>query len=337
MPESSANPVLAEIVRGPLVESRHRASVVAIDTAGNRLIDVGDTGRVVLPRSSLKPLQALTMIESGAADAFRCTDEEIALHCASHSGEEIHVDKVSAWLERIGRSEADLECGVQRPLAELYQHLLPDECPAPSRLTNNCSGKHAGFMTTALHLGIDPAGYTDPDHQVQARVRATIAELTGEPESAMITACDNCRAPAFGVSLAGLARAAARMARPEGLDEARADATRRVVEAMRSYPELVAGTRRCDTLVMSDPAFDGAVKCGAEGVFMAILPGQGIGLALKVDDGASRAADALLVAALHKVGALDEPAFDRLSEAVFYRARGSHGDTIARIRCSFPG
>jgi L-asparaginase II len=326
------NPVLIEVVRGPVTESRHRAAIAVVDTSGQIVMSRGDIGRVILPRSGMKPLQAIAMVESGAMDAFGLTDAHLALHCASHSGEFEHLNRVLSWLELIGCTEDGLECAPHRPLAEQWQHLAPQECPPPRKAVNNCSGKHAGFMTTALHLGEPVKHYTSPDHPVQQLTRRIIAELTGEAIESMPLACDNCGAPVYGVPISALAVAAARMASPDESRPGRSSAIRRVVHAMRAHPFLVAGTGRADTVLMNDPGFSGASKCGAEGVFTVILPDQGLGIAFKVDDGASRAADALLIALLHHLEAIDEAARDRLAAKLELKIRNPAGKEISHIR-----
>jgi len=326
------NPECVEMVRGPVVESRHRAAIAVSDSTGRIVKSWGNVSRLILPRSGMKPLQTVAMVESGAFDAFGLTDIQVALACASHSGEFDHLEQVLAWLETIGCDEDDLECAPHRPLAEQWLHLSPQECPPPRKAVNNCSGKHAGFIMTARHLGWPIENYTSPDHPVQKLTREVIADLTGEVADTMPLACDNCGAPVYGVSISALAVAAARLACPDESNPARAAAIRRVVSAMRAHPYLVAGTGRADTVLMEDKGFQGATKCGAEGVFMAILPEQGLGIALKVDDGASRAADALLIAALHHLGAIDDATRKRVERKINLAIHNPRSELISHIR-----
>ena len=326
------NPVFVELLRGPVIESRHRAAIAVSDGSGKIVKSWGDISQVILPRSAMKPLQAVSMVESGAFDAFGLTDVELALHCASHNGEHEHVDKTRAWLNVIGCCEDDLECAPHRPLGEQWLHLDPHECPSPGKLTNNCSGKHAGFMTTARHMAVPVKNYTSPDHPVQKLARGVISDLTGQSVESMPLGCDNCGAPVYGVPISALAVAAARMACPDEFGSLRANSIRRVVAAMRAHPHLVAGTGRADTVLMGDSGFSGATKCGAEGIFMAILPGQGLGMAMKVDDGGSRAADALLVAVLHHLGAIDTETRDRMAGRINLEIQNPLGEVISFIR-----
>lgn len=334
---ADTNPVLIEVVRGPLVESRHRASVVAVDSAGHVLFARGNIDQIILPRSSLKPFQAVSMVESGAMAAFGLTDVELALHCGSHNGEPRHVKLIGQWLDRIGCKESELECGIDRPLGEKWLHLSPEECAPASKLTNNCSGKHAGFMTTALHMDIPVQNYSGVEHPVQKIVADILADLSGTPVHDMPVAQDNCGVPVFGIPLTALALASARLAcRDE--DTRRDCAISRVFDAMRAHPFLVAGSGRADTLLMLDRAFGGISKVGAEGVFMAAVPstantaGIDLGLAIKIDDGGDRASSALGVATLQHLGALGQKAGNRLFDQIARPSISPDGKPVGHLR-----
>ena len=249
------NPVFVEVVRGPIIESRHRASIAVANSSGQIVNSWGDINQLILPRSAMKPLLAIGMVESGALDAFGLTDLELALHCSSHNGEHIHRNRIRAWLKTIGCRESDLECTPQRPLGEQWLHLEPHECPPPGKATNNCSGKHTGFITTARHLAVPIENYTSPDHPVQSYSRKIISDLTGQSIESMPLGCDDCGAPAYGLPVFTLAKAAARMAMPSDSSLLHADSMRRVVAAMCAHPHLVAGTGRVDTLIMKDRGF----------------------------------------------------------------------------------
>ncbi len=329
---SDANPVLVIVERGPLVESRHRASVVVCTASGDEIFRRGDCAQLVLPRSSLKPFQALAMVESGAMDAFRLTPEYLALGCGSHNGELVHVQRVAEWLQAINCDESDLECAHDRPLGEKWLHLTPAECAPPSRLANNCSGKHAAFLTTALHLGVAKAGYTDPNHPVQERVAAILSELADWPVEDMPVASDYCGAPVFGMPLGALALAAARLGSMPRCNSVRKAAAERIIAAMRAHPTMVAGTGRADTILMQHPGFSGISKVGAEGVFMASVPSLGVGMAIKIDDGADRAAHVLGIAVLEEIGALDAEAAHDLHQRVAPKIIGTNGNPVAQIR-----
>lgn len=306
----TANPILVEVSRGPAVESRHRGAVAVADAAGRLVACWGDVARPVYPRSALKPVQALPLVESGALDAFGLGAEELALACASHSGSPLHTARVAAWLERLGLSAADLECGAHPPVDAATAAALTAAGAPPSALHNNCSGKHAGFLTVARRLKVATAGYIRRDHPVQQRVADAIARLTGCALAQAPVGTDGCGIPVFALPLAALATAMARLA------VARGDAAERVVVAMRHHPELTAGPGRTATEIMRR-APQVVVKGGAEGVMVAILPEAGLGIALKIDDGANRAADVALLAVLDRLGMLG-PA-ERHTLAAFLR------------------
>ncbi len=297
-------PVLVELVRGGQVESRHRGAVAVADAGGRLVAAWGDAGRLVFPRSAVKPLQALPLIETGAADAFGLGAEELALACGSHSGTARHEGLAARWLARLGLDEAALACGAHPPLDADAAAALLRAGAAPSALHNNCSGKHLGILTAARHRREPVQGYLAPDHPAQRRVTAALATMTGHDPGATGWAVDGCGIPTHAVPLAALATGMARLADARRLPPERRRAVARVTAAMAAHPDLVAGPGRLDTEVMA--AAPGVlVKGGAEGVHAAALPGLGLGLALKIEDGAGRAAGVALLAALCRLGALD--------------------------------
>ncbi|HHL20197.1 MAG TPA: asparaginase [Aliiroseovarius sp.] len=294
--------VLAEVWRGGFLESLHLGHAVVVDRAGQIVAAWGDPGRIVLPRSSCKMLQALPLVESGAADAAGLGTGQLALACASHNGAAIHTERVARWLSMLGLTDADLRCGPQLPNDPEAKKALICAEDAPCQWHNNCSGKHSGFLTLNRHLG-GGAEYVEADHPVQRAVRAAFEEVTGEASPGF--AIDGCSAPNFATSLTGLARAMARFATATGEGGSRARAMVRLREAMALHPELVAGEGRSCTRLMRAMEGRSMVKTGAEAVFVAILPEQGLGVALKVDDGATRASEAAITALLVRLGALD--------------------------------
>ncbi|HEY2445640.1 MAG TPA: asparaginase [Rhizomicrobium sp.] len=300
-----ANPVLVEITRGPRVESVHRGAVAICDAQGNVLFSLGDIAASLYPRSSLKPIQALPLIESGAAEAFGVHDEEIALACASHSGEPMHTDRVASWLARLGLGEKDLACGAHPPRFEPAWEDMIRRGATPTRIHNNCSGKHTGFLTVARHWNISIQDYETHDHPVQKAVAKTLGELAGV-DGEIPWGIDGCAAPNFAIPLVAFARALARLATPDSLAADRARAAARVLRSMTQYPELVGGTGRVCTTLMRAGKGRFAVKTGAEGVYAAIVPGHGLGIALKIDDGAGRAAETAIAFALDRMGLLPD-------------------------------
>jgi L-asparaginase II len=293
-----ADPVLVEVTRGALVESRHRGAIVVVDARGKRRAAVGDVDQAVFPRSAVKALQALPLVESGAADAFGFRNAELALACSSHNGEERHVATAAAMLARVGRSVADLECGTHMPVADDAARTLIREGREPNALHNNCSGKHAGFVCFACHAGLPVAGYVAPDHPVQAAVTAALSEMTDTRLDASVRGVDGCSIPTYAIPLDRLALAFARLVTGEGLAPGRAKAARRLVAACIAEPFMVAGTGRFCTKVMT--ALPGRIfmKAGAEGVYCAGFPELGFGVALKCDDGSGRASEVLMGAVI---------------------------------------
>jgi L-asparaginase II len=298
-----ANPIIVEVTRGDLVESIHRGSVAIADSGGAIRFVLGDLESPIYPRSSLKPIQAIPLLESGASDAFDLGDEEIALACASHSGEPIHTTRVAAWLERIGCAESDLACGAQPSRYEPFAEDMIRRGEKPSRIHNNCSGKHTGFLTVARHWDIATQGYEGHDHPVQRAVAKALGELTGMTGE-LPWGVDGCAAPNFAVPLAAQASAFAQFAAPDALSPERAKACRRIVHAMIAHPELVSGTGRSCAILMRSCGGRAAVKIGAEGFYAAMIPERGLGVVLKIDDGAGRGAETAMATILDKLGLL---------------------------------
>jgi L-asparaginase II len=300
---SEPNPILVEVSRGDMVESYHRGAAAVVGADGKIVAAWGDVERPVYARSAIKPLQALALVESGAADRFKLGDEEIALACASHSGESAHIECVTRWLARIGLTPDDLECAPHLPLNEQAAANLLRTGAVISRLHNNCSGKHAGFLTTALHLGEPTGGYLNVDHPVQRYWQQALSEVAQADLKQAPAGVDGCGIPVRGLSLRATATAMAQLADPSGLTATRAAAVRTVVSAMTKAPFMVAGSGRFCTEVIRHAPVPLVVKTGAEGVFTAAVPGRGIGIALKIDDGAARAAAVALGAILVSIGA----------------------------------
>lgn len=301
-----ANPILVEVTRGSSVESVHRGSAVVVDQQGRVKHFWGDMNASIYPRSAVKPLQAIPLVRTGAARALDVSAGEIAMACASHGGEPVHTATVSEWLDRLGFGPDDLECGAHPPTDRRTREALSREGQAPSALHNNCSGKHAGFLTVCRHLGLPWHGYIRAEHAVQELVRDTLAELTGSSLDDAACGIDGCGIPVYSIPLRSLAAAMAKFAEPHGLDDATADAIRTIRSAMTTHPHLVAGRDRFCTRVMETLAPNVLVKTGAEGTCCAAVLDQGLGVALKIDDGASRAAEVAAGAILHRLGAVDE-------------------------------
>jgi L-asparaginase II len=289
-----SNPVLIEVWRGGRVESRHRGSVAIVDADGATVFALGDIERAVYPRSAIKAFQALPLIESGAADRFKLDDEQIALACASHNGEPAHAATAARTLAAAGLDVAALECGAHWPSREATTRALARAGQEPSALHNNCSGKHAGFVCAACAMGVDHHGYVGPAHPLQREVQAGIERLAGVKLEA--PAIDGCSAPNWPVPLRALAFAFARFGTGQGIAPETAKAAARLRAACAAKPWFVAGTERFCTKVMQHFGARVFVKTGAEGVFTGAFPDLGLGIALKVDDGAKRASEMMMAA-----------------------------------------
>ena len=287
---------ICHVERGGRIESVHHGHAVVLGPGGIRAA-WGDPSAVIFPRSSCKMVQALPMLEAGLDPG----PERLALACASHDGAAIHTDRVRAWLSDLGLGESDLRCGAHEPKDRAARDGLIRSGAAPDQVHNNCSGKHAGFLAITRHLRAGPE-YVDPDHPLQRAIRTAFEEVTGEESPGY--GIDGCSAPNFACTLEGLARAAMRFA-TAGEGDARGRAMSRAREAMMRHPDLVAGEGRACTVLMRAAAEPLALKTGAEGVFLAILPRQGLGVAVKAADGATRAAECAVADVLVRLGALD--------------------------------
>ena len=292
------NPVTVEVTRGQLVESRHRGLAVVVDAEGKTVFSAGDAEAGIFPRSACKAMQALPLVESGAADAYGFGKRELALACSSHSGEPEHVATAASMLKAAGRDESVLECGAHW---SSHQPVLIEQARTldkPNALHNNCSGKHSGFVCTCVHTGEDPRGYAGFDHPLQQAIRAIMSDLTGAVLSRDNCGTDGCSIPTYAVPLIGLARGFGKLATGRGLEPIRAAAARRLIDACMAEPFYVAGTKRFCTKLMQVAPGKIFAKTGAEGVFCAILPEKGLSFAVKCEDGASRAAEAMIAVLL---------------------------------------
>jgi L-asparaginase II len=326
------NPVLVEVLRGALVESRHRGALAVVDADGATVLALGDVARPVYPRSAVKPLQALPLIESGAADRFGLSDEELALACASHGGEPAHVAVAQRMLACARLDANALECGTHWPTHEASAQALARSGGAPSALHNNCSGKHAGFLCVACAAGVDHRGYVGAAHPVQRDVKAAIESLAGVGLSEDRCGIDGCAIPTYAVPLAALAHAFARFGSGHGLTPERAKAAARLRAAMAARPWHVAGTGRFCTEIMRRFGARVLVKTGAEGVFCGALPEQGLGIALKCDDGGKRAAEVSMAAVIARFLPLADDERASLERFVHPALRNWNGIAVGSLR-----
>lgn len=282
---------VVEVYRGNRVESRHQVDVVVCNPIGNIIESWGEPNRLIYPRSAIKAIQALRLIESGAADAFGFNDSQLALACASHNGESFHVETAREMLVQAGVNETCLECGAQAP-GRVEDYLsLHENGKVPLALHNNCSGKHAGFISLAVHNGWKHSNYVRIDHPVQRAIAQTLTEVTGYQHGSASYAVDGCSVPTFPLPLNRLAHAFARFGIGEDNNSVRSRAMIRLRDACMGHPEMVAGKGRLCTQLMRILSGQVFVKVGAEGVYVAAFPTLGLGAAIKVRDGSVRAAE----------------------------------------------
>lgn len=329
-----ANPILAEAVRGNWVENRHRGAFIIVDAEGEVIASGGDAERPVFPRSAIKSMQALAIFERHAIEKFHHRTEELALACASHHGEDEHVRTVAHFLDRLGLSAADLECGAHMPTNGRAREALRAAGQAPSPLHNNCSGKHSGMLSVALAMGVPTAGYVEREHDVQKAVRTAVEDVIGEDLTEDRCGTDGCSIPTWAAPLRAWAGGFARMATGRGLDERRASAARALFDAATSHPHLVAGTGHLDTLVME--AFKGRVmqKGGAEGVQCGAIRDKGWGYALKCDDGNMAASQAMVAALLLKYADPDAAQRAVLDQFARQPTKNVRGNVVGELRAT---
>jgi L-asparaginase II len=320
----SLPPLTVEVTRGPAVESSHLVHAVVMDGAGEIKAAYGNAQRLTYPRSSLKPLQAIALVESGAADAFKFSDADIALACASHSGEEIHTTAVAALLKRIGCTEGDLECGSHPPI------IAP--CAPSAVLCNNCSGKHTGMLALGRFLKIPVKDYTNPTHGIQQKILGAISEMCGNSITPAVCGVDGCSAPNPAMPLEDLARGLARLMNPASFSEARQNACRRIVRAMAENPDYVAGTGRLDTMLMRAAKGKIMSKGGAEAVNVAVIPEKDTVIALKAEDGNHRASQAALAGVLKMHDLAGADVFDAIQPVAFPMLKNLRGIEVGVVR-----
>jgi len=327
-----ANPVVVEIRRGSLVESRHRGSIAVVDTEGSLVLALGDVDALVYPRSAITAMQALVLMEAGAAERFQLGDEALALACASHGGEPGHVAVAEQMLAAAGLDASALECGVHWPSHAASAHALARSGRTAAAVHNNCSGKHAGFICASRALGVDHRGYTDPAHSVQRAVKAVLQDLTGVQIPDERRAIDGCSVPTWAIPLKALARGFARFGSGKGMEPGRVRAAQRLRKACAANPWHVAGTGRFCTAVMEQLGERVFVKTGAEGVFCGAFPELGLGVALKVDDGAARASEVAMAGVIERfvpLGDEDRAALGRLLHPTLRNWNGIEVGAIA--------
>jgi len=318
-----------EVTRGAVVESRHRVHVAVVDAGGRLRAYAGDPDLVTYFRSAAKPLQALPLVEDGAFDRYGLTHEELALCCGSHSGSAAHTAVAEAILAKAAVSADALACGPHPPFDDEARRALEEAGLAPGRVHNNCSGKHAGMMMLARVRGWDPDGYERPEHPVQQRVLAEVARWTGLPLEAIGLAVDGCGVACFAMPLRQMALGFAKFAAAVRAGD-RGPAT--VAQAMTEHPEMVAGDGRICTALMRLAAGRLFAKTGAEGMYCVGVPGAELGIALKVDDGASRAVAPAILGVLRELDLISEDDLGALHSFAYPDLLNTRGEAVGQVR-----
>jgi L-asparaginase II len=324
--------LLVEVTRNGTVESRHFGSAVVCDFKGNVVHSWGDIDALVFPRSALKPMLAIQLVETGASDQYALSDAELSLACSSHQGEQMHQELVSSWLNRLGLTEDHLACGAVLPEHTESAHQLLAAGQQGCRIHHNCSGKHTGFLTTALHLGIALENYHHVEHPLQQLSLDILSDLADIELKNFPMGIDGCGLPAPTMPLLQLAHATARFAKPVDLSDTRAQAIYRLHEAITNEPLYIAGHGSVVTEL--NEVTKGAVlaKTGAEGVLTVALPERGLGIAVKIVDGSNRARSVALLAILDQLNALSDDEKNKLQAHISPTIVNSRGLVVGEIR-----
>ncbi len=327
---NNADVMQIAVTRGTTPESVHRVHAAVVTANGEIVRSWGDPVRSVFPRSGCKPLQALPLIETGAADAYHISLDETAIACASHSGTALHVDTVARWLVRLGCGAGHLGCGAHMPYDEATTADFIKAGHTPSTLNNNCSGKHTGMLCTACHVGDPLEGYGEYDHPIQKRIRAAMSDMLDCDLDQAPWGRDGCSIPAMAAPLANWAKGMARLVDRRGLGPARAKAAERIVNAMISRPVLVGGPGQWDSSFMAEMEGRLLVKVGAEGGACGALPEQGLGFVVKVEDGNARAVPVAVATLLKALDIVEsEEQLGKLAQPI---NRNWNGFEVGQIR-----
>ena len=318
---------MIQVLRNDFLESLHFGSAVVIGPGKVSLVEFGDVDRPIFPRSAMKMIQAIPLLDSGAASHYRLQPQHLALACSSHQGSPMHTKILKKWLKEIGVRQTDLKCGVQPPSDKIERKNLDDCGQKPSELHNNCSGKHVGFLTYVKYHGLEE-DYIRADHPLQKKIKMVLEELSGE--NITDYGIDGCSAPNFMCSLRGLASAMYALTEPRSLGKIRSKSVEAIFQGMQQYPLLVAGNgRACSELMMATES-PIVVKTGAEGVFVAVLPKNKIGVALKIVDGSARASEAAIALILVRLGVLSED-HPSIRKRLFREIRNWSGKLTGKI------
>lgn len=328
-------PDIAYQYRGGLVDQIHRGHIVAADHSGKILWYWGDPTRVIFARSAAKPIQAIPVVESGAAEAFGITDDELAVICASHNGEPVHIQTVARILEKAGLSADSLRCGAEYPMYVPAEDALKKAGEPRRAIYCDCSGKHAGMLLTARHLGEPLDSYDQPEHPVQKRITSTILDVCGTGPEELSTAIDGCGVPVHALPLYRFAQGYARMSIPDLFPAGRAQAVRRITGAMTANPYMVAGAERICTYLMERFGDRLFCKSGASAFYAIGLKGRGIGIAVKLEDGASSLIPYVLLRVLNAMGVISADELAGLTEYQDMNIYNNHHTPVGRTELVF--
>jgi L-asparaginase II len=324
------------VFRGEYLESTHDIHVAVVNAAGELLYSYGDPDRLTFPRSSMKPFQAVQLIETGAAEAYQYSAADISLSCASHSGEHFHRRTVLGILSRVGLEEEHLQCGTHIPRdMESYKQLIR-EGKDLTPVFSNCSGKHSGMLASAVHMNEDIQTYREINHPLQQRILDVIEDVCSFPKEQIQISVDGCGVPVHQLPLRNAALGFARLAKPEEYTQGkRAETLKTICEAMVQHPEMVGGTNRFDTDLMRE--FGGRIvaKAGAEAVQCLADTETGIGIAIKVEDGSPRATSVVTMEVLRQLNIGTEEIFAKLEEYVHAPVLNARNDQIGVIKPNF--
>lgn len=328
--------VQLHVTRGPVVESRHSASVALADPTGRLVAACGYPDRITYWRSAAKPVQLLPLVMHGGIEHFGFTDSEIAVMTASHAGEDVHIEAVQSILEKIGLGEEALRCGPHLPYSQAAADALIRAGELPRAIHSNCSGNHAGMLALSVLRGWSPQGYMEPDHPVQREILSAVSTMTGVPAAVIPLAVDGCGVPTYALTLHAMATAYARLAATANLPDGYAQAADHVALAMCRYPHMTAGTGRFSTSLMA--AIDERIiaKGGAEGVMNIGLPELGLGIAVKIEDGSARGLAPLCIEILCRLGILNEEESESLADLHKPVVRNLAGHPVGTIQTVIP-
>lgn len=302
LPPSGERPLEVALLRGAAKESLHRVHALICDFEGNTIEHWGDPSLTFFPRSSVKLIQALSWVIPKFGEKFTLGEEELSLACGSHEGEKVHTEIVSRWLKKLQLKESDLECGAHEPYHRPSARALWAKGEAPCQIHNNCSGKHCGFLTACLGEGWPTLGYTSYDHPLQAKVREYLGEFFGQNMDARPWGIDGCGIPTYSLPLKSVALAMARIAESKKLGSQIHEAVGALNGAIAARPELIGGSESFSSKVVAHSEGRVFAKMGAEGVYGVWIPRDGLGIAVKCEDGATRGAEVALASILGELG-----------------------------------